>query len=46
MAAGFAASFVSYACQYGIDREVLLSDAGVREHDLADQDNRIPVVAY
>lgn len=35
MAAGFAASFVSYACQYGIDREVLLSDAGVREHDLA-----------
>ena len=46
MAAGFAASFVSYARQYGIDREVLLSDAGVREHDLADQDNRIPVVAY
>lgn len=46
MAAGFAASFVSYACQYGIDREVLLRDAGLREHDLADQDNRIPVVAY
>lgn len=31
MAAGFAASFVSY----GIDRAVLLRDAGLRENDLA-----------
>ena len=46
MAAGFAASFVSYACQYGIDRAVSLRDAGLRENDLADQDNRIPVVAH
>ena len=46
MAAGFAASFVDYACEKGVTREVLLSESGLTEQDLSDQDNRIPVAAY
>ena len=46
MAAGFAASFADYACEKGATREVLLSESGLTEQDLSDQDNRIPVAAY
>lgn len=46
MAAGFAASFASYACAQGADRELMLSASGLTEDDLSDQDNRIPLPAY
>jgi len=46
MAAGFAASFAAYACGMGADRGDLLSESGLTEDDLSDQDNRIPASAY
>lgn len=46
MAAGFAAAFADYACEYGAKRDMLLADSGLTEDDLSDQDNRIPAMAY
>lgn len=46
MAAGFAASFATYACGRGAHRDVLLAECGLTEDDLSDQDNRIPVIVY
>ncbi|WP_068300438.1 AraC family transcriptional regulator [Pararhodobacter sp. CCB-MM2] len=46
MAAGFAASFLDFACARGVSRDALLGASGLTESDLADQDNRIPVAAY
>jgi len=46
MAAGFAASFASYACEKGANRSAVLAESGLVEKDLSDQDNRIPVSAY
>jgi len=46
MAAGFAASFADYACDRGASRHMLLTESGLTEDDLSDQDNRIPLAAY
>ncbi len=46
MAAGFAASFTTFACEKGADRDTLLAQSALTEDDLSDQDNRIPVAAY
>jgi len=46
MAAGFAASFADYASSKGANRATLLSESGLTEADLSDQDNRIPRAAY
>lgn len=46
MAAGFAASFADFACDRGAKRDVLLSESGLTEDDLSDQDNRISRAAY
>jgi AraC-like DNA-binding protein len=46
MAAGFATAFLDYAVAEGAPRCRLLSESGLTEQDLADQDTRIPVAAY
>ena len=46
MAAGFAASFASYACEKGADRRAILAESGLTDDDLSDQDNRIATAAY
>ncbi len=46
MAAGFAASFATYASEKGADRPTILAESGLTEDDLSDQDNRIPISAY
>lgn len=46
MAAGFATAFLDYAVAEGVPRGRLLSESGLTEKDLADQDTRIPFAAY
>lgn len=46
MAAGFVSSFADYACKQGAKRDLLLSESGLTEEDLSDQDSRIPLRAY
>lgn len=46
MAAGFAASFAEFACDRGASLDVLLSESGLTQEDLSDQDNRISKSAY
>ncbi|MEC3863163.1 AraC family transcriptional regulator ligand-binding domain-containing protein [Mesobacterium sp. TK19101] len=46
MAAGFVAAFLDYAVEQGAPRGALLAACGLGDHDLADQDNRVPVAAY
>lgn len=45
MAAGFATAFLDYAVAEVVPRGRLLSEPGLTEKDLADQDARIPVAA-
>ena len=46
MAAGFARSFLDYACEKGAKRAALLVASGLTTDDLSDQDSRIPEAAY
>lgn len=46
MAAGFATAFLDYAVAEGVPRGRLLSESGLTEQDMSDQDTRIPVAAY
>lgn len=43
---GFFGALLDFTTSLGADRAALLAGAGVREADLADQDARIPLVAY
>lgn len=46
MAAGFVSALLEYAIERGAPRDVLLGACGLEAHDLADQDNRVPISAY
>lgn len=46
MAAGFAAALLDYASGRGADRSLLMTESGLTEEDLGDQDNRVPVATY
>lgn len=46
VAAGMATIFLNYATRHGANREVLLENAELTEHELSDQDNRVPVAKY
>ncbi|MEC9199073.1 MAG: AraC family transcriptional regulator ligand-binding domain-containing protein [Pseudomonadota bacterium] len=46
MAAGFVAAFLDYASEKGAPRGALLTASGLREEDLQDQDNRVPIASY
>ena len=46
VAAGMATIFLNYATRHGANREVLLDNAELTEHELSDQDNRVPMAKY